>query len=29
MTVIREEAKDLPPRLFNKRNLETRLEEKL
>jgi outer membrane lipoprotein-sorting protein len=29
MTVIREEAKDLPQRLFNKRNLETRLEEKL
>lgn len=29
MTVLREEPKDLPERLFNKRNLETRLEEKL
>ncbi|WP_242394980.1 outer membrane lipoprotein-sorting protein [Anaeromyxobacter oryzisoli] len=29
MSVVREESKDLPDRIFNKRNLETRLEEKL
>jgi hypothetical protein len=29
MTLSREESKDLPDRIFNKRNLETRLEENL
>lgn len=29
MTVLREEPKELPDRIFNKRNLETRMEEKL
>jgi hypothetical protein len=29
LSLLREEAMDLPDRIFNKRNLETRLEEKL